>query len=108
MNGLTGNEQAVLAKLKVALTEQFELVELRLFGSKARGDSHLESDIDVVVVLENCDWKTEYAVYDLCYDLSVDSGVVITPVVYSRSDYESPLRQATPFREAVVREGVTL
>jgi predicted nucleotidyltransferase len=108
MNGLTENEQAVLEKLKAALTERFKLVELRLFGSKARGDSHRESDIDVVVVLEDCDWKTEYAVYDLCYDLSVDFGVVITPVVYSRSDYESPLRQATPFHEAVVREGVTL
>jgi predicted nucleotidyltransferase len=107
-NSLTANERAALEQLKAILTRDFKLVELKLFGSKARGDAHRESDIDVLVVLEECDWKTEYAVYDICYDLSVDHDVVITPVVYSRADFVSPLRQATPFHEAVVREGVAL
>jgi predicted nucleotidyltransferase len=107
-NGLAADEQAALQELKARLVRDFQLAEFRLFGSKARGDAHPESDIDVLIVIQQSDWRTEYAVYDLCYDLSVDYGVVIAPVVYSRAEFESPLRQATPFHEVLVREGVML
>jgi len=53
VRSLTTNESAALKKLKDSLARDFRLVELRLFGSKARGDSDQESDIDVLVVLEN-------------------------------------------------------
>ena len=38
------------------------VVDLRLFGSVARGESHEDSDVDVAVVLADVDWKTRCAV----------------------------------------------
>ena len=90
------------------LRERFPVERVILFGSKARGDSHRESDLDVLVVLEQYDWETEKAVYDLCYDIGVDYSVVIAPALYSRSEFESPLERATTFYRAVEREGVLL
>jgi len=106
MSNLKANEVAALAELKHRLGRDFGLVDLRLFGSKARGDSHSESDIDVLVVLENCDWATEKAVYDLCLDVGFDHHVFIAPLLYSRADYESSLTRATDIYESVAREGV--
>ena len=48
MRDLAPNESAALQKLKAALVRDFRLVELRLFGSKARGYSDKESDISEV------------------------------------------------------------
>jgi predicted nucleotidyltransferase len=103
---LSDGEKTALAELKDALRRSFRLVELRLFGSKARGDACPESDMDVLVVLEDYDWELKKAVYDLCYDIGMEHGILIAPILRSRAEYESPLRRATPFHQAVMREGV--
>ena len=106
MRNLAPNESAALKKLKDALVRDFRLLELRLFGSKARGDSDPESDIDVLIVLENCDWEIEKAVSRLCFDINIEHGVLLVPVLYSQAEYESDLTKVTPFYQNVRKEGV--
>jgi uncharacterized protein len=108
VSNLSPRESAALRKLKASLARDFPLVELRLFVSKARGDSNQESDIDVLVVLENYDWDTRMAVVDLCTDISIDHGVLLTPVLYSRAEYNSGLTRVTSFYQTVAREGVPI
>lgn len=106
MNNLTRDESTALSELKEALVRDFPLVELRLFGSKARGDSDPESDIDVLVVLEDMSWDIEKAVSRLCFNINIEHGVLLVPVLYSRADYESELTRVTPFYQNVRTEGV--
>ncbi len=108
MRGLSPNESAALRKLKAALARDFRLVELRLFGSKARGDSDQESDIDVLVVLEDYDWEVEKAVCDLCFAINLEFHVLLSPVLYRRSEFDSDLTRITPFYQAVTREGIVV
>jgi predicted nucleotidyltransferase len=108
VRNLAPNESAALRKLKAALARDFRLVELRLFGSKTRGDSDKESDIDVLVLLEDYDRETRKAVSRLCFDINIEHGVLLVPVLFSRAEYESDLTKVTPFYQAVVREGVPI
>jgi len=106
MNGLKDNELAAVRKLKETLTRDFGLVGLKLIGSKARGDSDTESDIDLVIVLKDYDWERQMAIYDVCFELSVEHDVLLSPIIYSDEEFSSPLIRATPFYEAVAEEGV--
>lgn len=105
---LLPKERAALAVLKQALGRDFPLVSLSLFGSKARGSSRPDSDIDVLIVLQDCDWETRKRVSALCFDVGLDSGVVISPVIVSRARIDSPAARAAPFYRAMARDGVTV
>jgi len=105
---LTDNEREALKRLKAALARDFRLIELRLYGSKARGDAHRESDIDVLIVLEDCNWAIRKAVSALCFDLDLEFGVLISPVIFTQAKLDSPLTRITPFYQAVARESVAV
>ena len=106
MPDLKPNELEALRKLKETLTRDFRLVELRLFGSKARGDSAPESDIDVLIVLEELNREIRKQVSALCSDLSIDHHVVIAPILYSLAEFTSSHTRITPFYRNVEHEGV--
>lgn len=106
MPNLKPNELEALSKLKVALARDFMFVELRLFGSKARGDSDPESDIDVLIVLEDINREIRKSVSVLCCDLGIDHHVVLTPILYSLAELNSGRTRITPFYRNVAREGV--
>ena len=106
---LTPNESAAIARLKDILTRDFGLVKLVLYGSKARGDSHRESDIDVLLVLrDEFDWRTKHAIYDVCFDINLEYDVLIQPIIYSQVRYDDPLIRATPLYQNVLEEGVAV
>lgn len=85
-----------------------DLLELRLFGSFARGEAHEESDVDVAVVLEHVDWKTWCAVVDLATDLGLPYDLRISPTIFDRETYERWRRQERALVMDIEREGVAL
>jgi predicted nucleotidyltransferase len=106
---LTPNESAAVERLKQILTRDFGLVKLVLYGSKARGDSHPESDIDVLLVLrDEFDWRTKHAIYDVCFNVNLEYDVLIQPVIYSQARYDDPLIKATPLYQSLLEEGVAV
>ena len=108
MNKLTENEEDALRELKEVLLKRYSLIQLKLFGSKAKGYADSESDIDVFVVLDKCNWEIEKGVYELCFEIGLKYDVLLSPAVYSRVEIESELIKATPFYKAVEREGISI
>lgn len=85
-----------------------EIVELRLFGSKARGTATPESDIDVLVVVESATPDVENRIVDLAFDVNLDHGVLISPVVFSRNAREGELWPFTTLGREAERDGFPL
>ena len=61
---LTREERIWLEAYQKALEAQFAdlIKDLIIFGSKARGSSNEDSDLDVLVVIHEGDWKTKKSV----------------------------------------------
>jgi predicted nucleotidyltransferase len=105
---LTANEKAALQELKERLTRDFQLVEMRLFGSRARGEGDPESDLDVLIILEASDWKIEDQIYNLAFELDLKYDVVLSTIIYSREEFDSPLNRASGLYVELERDGVKL
>lgn len=63
--------------------------EVWLYGSRARGDFHENSDWDILVILENEEsFREDYNKYAYPFvELGWDYDQAITPVIYSRREW---------------------
>ncbi len=85
------------------------LVELRLFGSHARGEARPDSDVDVAVVLDEVRGIEERVLpMELAGDFLVEHGLVLTPIVLSVAELELLRRREDLLAENLDREGIVL
>lgn len=81
-----------------------------VYGSYARGDYKENSDIDVMILTplskEEIE-KIENDIFNLAFDLELESGIVINPVLENETHYKYWLG-ALPFYNNVEREGIVI
>ena len=86
------------------------LSKLIVYGSYARGDYKENSDIDVMILTplskEEIE-KIENDIFNLAFDLELESGLVINPVLENETHYKYWLG-ALPFYNNVEREGIVI
>ena len=94
--------------LKTRLSEKISLIDLRIFGSRARGEGDNNSDMDVFLEVESLDRNQKETIHDLTWETGFEYGLVITPLIFTREEIEnSPLR-SSPVLTNIFREGVVI
>ena len=80
-----------------------------LYGSFARGDNNNNSDIDLLILVDqnNITYQYEKQIKYPLYDLEFDTGQIIGPLILSKTEWEHKHR-ITPFYEHVTQEGIEL
>ena len=81
-----------------------------LFGSYARGDYDVESDIDIALMInedESALSKYSEKITDIVVDLELKYDVVLAPILLSEARFIK-YQNALPFYSNVNKEGVTL
>lgn len=93
------------------LVARFEsrLIEVRLFGSYARGEAHEDSDVDCLVLLGSVAPADERAAANLAGDLTWQiGGPVISPLVMSTSAFAAWKDRERRTALEIEREGIQL
>jgi predicted nucleotidyltransferase len=51
---LMSEDRKIAAELKRRLAQALPVLDLRVFGSRVRGEAHSESDLDVFITVAQC------------------------------------------------------
>jgi predicted nucleotidyltransferase len=109
IRGVHMNRVALLEQISQAIREVEPDAEIILYGSRSRGDAVLESDWDLLVLIDgpSSDERTDRLRHRL-YEIEWECGEVISSIVRSREEWHSGLYQAMPFHQRVEQEGIRL
>lgn len=96
---------AIARSFKQLVQQRVQPLDVRVFGSRARGDAAPDSDLDVFVVVERADAAIERYISDCAWEAGFVRDVVIVPVVVGKDRIDGPLRNSV-FILNVYREGI--
>src|SRR6056297_1810405 len=99
----------IISRIKYSVHATDPEAKIILFGSFARGDHRKDSDMDIIILLEkdHVSREDEKRIKYPLYDIEFESGQVISPLVLSKSDWETR-HKVTPFYQNVHSEGIEL
>ena len=88
---LTREEEHLLAEFGQRIRAAFpgQIVDVMLFGSRARGDQTAESDIDIAVITRDLDWRLADEIRNIGYELdeTIDYRFSIVVLPQARMRY---------------------
>jgi len=97
--------KTIVFDLKNKILNEYELVEMRLFGSTARGDRNTHSDIDIFVRIINLNRKIEEDIFDLAYEIELKHKCLIDIFVFDDKKLTGKYLW-TPVYQKILQEGI--
>jgi predicted nucleotidyltransferase len=82
--------------------------DIILFGSVARGDYQTNSDIDILVIVDENPWNAQKRISDLVVEYLLKYGVYISAKAISIDEFEFMQSIETAFYTNIKREGISL
>jgi predicted nucleotidyltransferase len=83
-----------------------QIIRFALFGSKARGDSGPDSDVDILVLVKEEDRDLRGKLIDLASDISLEYEVLLSPRVIGEERWRA--RKGFQLYQNIARDAVAI
>lgn len=110
---LNNNEKEALASLVEQLFQHYSdaLINITLFGSKARGDFNEDSDLDVLIVIKMLKseyWQHWFSIVDLVGKIELKYGIVTSIIIKDELEYQTLINDSLFLYTNIEKEGIPL
>ncbi|GEM_PF-1638803 len=103
-----GKVVATIASITISWNEK-TVTDVILFGSMARGEATVESDVDLLVLVEDAEgWVVRQRLYDLIYPIIPTLGVDVSLIVINKKSFTGMVEEGDSLALSIIREGVQL
>ena len=102
-------DKSILERFRFLLLKRVQVDRIILFGSRARDNAQVDSDMDILLILpEPPTEEIEDYIHDCAWEAGITHSVVVVPIVYSRQEWEEGPEQASLLALAVQMEGIPI
>ncbi|MEM7181716.1 MAG: nucleotidyltransferase domain-containing protein [Spirochaetota bacterium] len=107
---LETKEREAIAKYKEILINKYQdqIKEIFLYGSKAREDSRQDSDIDLLIVLANYNWKLGDKIRRIGYELDEEIEYKFSIIVLAEQKFENLKKEKYQFAQNIMKDGIAI
>jgi len=105
---MNDRDYIIALELKRRLADALDLIDFKVYGSKARDEGDEFSDLDVFIEVLTLDKKTKDLILEIAWEVGFENSTVVSPLVFSVDEIEnSPLR-ASPILMNIKEEGIPI
>jgi len=99
----------IIRRIKSGIIKIDPGAEIYLYGSRARGDNRPDSDWDIIVITPRNKVSFDYEnnLRDPIFDIELESGQIISLLVYSKSDWVNKMIYSPLFLN-IKKEGIKI
>lgn len=110
MNHLTTQEKKAVHLFKERLFAIFSdrMQDIKLFGSKTRGDATKFSDVDILVVLKDGTWRDSWPIHQIASSVSLQSDIDLSVKITTADGIKRLRQNGSPLIANIDREGVSI
>jgi predicted nucleotidyltransferase len=101
------DRQAVL-EFESRLNKFVSVLDMRVFGSRARGDATEESDLDLFIKVTELSQSIREQIYDLAWEIGFKYDRVISTFVVTEAQIKNDAVGASPLLLKVLEEGIAV
>jgi uncharacterized protein len=103
------DQNQIMNQISTGIHEKDPHAEVYLFGSRARGDFRLESDWDILILVDDkkVTNQLEDKFRDVLYDIELESGQIISTFIYPKEYWQNTLIYSQLYKN-VALEGILL
>ena len=105
---LTKRELGIIVEFKQKLNQKNPgaILEVIIYGSKARDDAREDSDIDLLVITKNEDRRLTKEIRDIGYELELENDVTLSIQIFSENYMDYIRSIETQFIRNVDDQGI--
>jgi predicted nucleotidyltransferase len=98
----------IARELKSKISSLVELIDFKVFGSRARGDADEYSDLDIFLEVESLDSALKEKISEIVWEVGFNNYTVISPLIFTREELENSPMRSSSIVEAIAEEGVAV
>jgi predicted nucleotidyltransferase len=101
--------EEILSKVKEAVLKLEPSADVILYGSRTRDDYRDYSDWDFLILLDGqVNAKRTDAIRNALYEIELNTNQIISSIVRSRQEWNSPQYSVVPLHKNIEKEGIRL
>lgn len=110
LDHLTDKERQIVMEFVERVRQRFDgqLISVVLFGSRARGEAELDSDMDVLVVMSNAAPEIRKEIRHLAVEVWLEHDIYLSTRVWSRAHWRKLEELQTLLYRNIHRDGINL
>jgi len=110
LDHLTDKERQIVMEFVERVRQRFDgqLISVVLFGSRARGEAELDSDMDVLVVMSNAAPEIRKEIRYLAVEVWLEHDIYLSTRVWSRAHWRKLEELQTLLYRNIHRDGINL
>jgi uncharacterized protein len=102
------SDRKIVSEFRSQLEAIIPILDLRVFGSRARGDATEESDLDVFIKVAELDRSCREKISDIAWEVGFKYDMVISTFVVTEAQVERGAIGASPLLYKVLQEGIAI
>ena len=102
------DKSIVLPRIKAVVREIDPTADVILYGSRARGDEHQESDWDLMILVNSkADLDLESIFRHRLYEIELELGVSLSTTVHNKNEWRLK-HWMTPLYQNITKDGLRI